>query len=763
MNSPFRSAQKVRFRTVPAFTLIGFGVLGVVLLLFFMQPVLLRQIDLNIYDQYMLRHAGGEPAPVTLIVDIDEQSLGTHGQWPWPRYRLALLIERLLESGAATVALDILLAEPDRTSPNRMQQSLRKELGLEITLDGIPEELRDNDVLLASSIAGAPVILGGYVRFDSSSDSPGTLSSQTTEANNPAKTAAPHTVKAPLPPGLSLAERSTPDAQPALPGLSAGTDFLTPVPTLAASPVAFFNMALDQDGLVRRIPLLLRVEDRVYANLSLRALMMALGAKTLRLTSGVDGLESIGVGTYNIPVTPDGSMLLRYRGQGKTFPYLSAGRILDGDFDPAQVQGRIVFIGTSAAGLLDIRSTPPDRYMPGVEVHANIVDAALSQRSVLIPPWNAGLQILLMAGMGLGCLLLCALLRPVLAVSACALLAAGCYAGGDALFVRGFFVTPLWSMLTAGAEGLSVVAVRLWLAERDKRQIRKVFSRYVSPEVVARIVDRGETVLRGEERELTIMFTDLRGFTSLSERLSPQEVVTLLNKYFTPMTALVRSSQGTLDKFIGDALMALWNAPLDVLEHPAKAVETALAMQEALTVLNVEVEQLHGFRLGMGAGIHTGLAHIGNMGSDDLTSYTAIGDSVNLASRLEGLCSRYGVPIVLSGETAARVGSGVVLQQLGRLRVKGRREPVDVFTAMREQEAETRKQELLDYTAAREHYLCATSEHDSTALAHTRIAFETLCAQFPAHPLYRQYLTSCQELSEDPPQQWTDVWTLQSK
>lgn len=755
MNSNVKTARKTRFRTVPAFALIGFGVLGMVLLLFFMQPALLQQINLNMYDQYMLRHADGEPTSAALIVDIDEQSLSTHGQWPWPRYRLALLIERLLESGAATVALDILLAEPDRTSPNRMQQSLRKELGLEITLEGIPEELRDNDTLLASSITEAPVVLGGYVRFpDRSSD---ILSDQSLSSDNPAATAQA------LPPGLSIAERSTPDAQPALSGLGTGTGFLTPVPALGAAPVAFFNMALDQDGLVRRIPLLLRVEDRVYANLSLRALMMALGAKTLRLTSGADGLERIGVGKYNIPVAPDGSMLLRYRGPGGTFPYLSAGRILDGDFDPEQIKGRIVFIGTSAAGLLDIRSTPPDRYMPGVEVHANIVDAALSQRSVIIPPWNDGLQILLMAGMGLGCLLLCALLRPVLAISSCALLATGCYVGGDALFVRGFFVTPLWSMLTAGAEGLSVVAVRLWLAERDKRQIRKVFSRYVSPEVVARIVDRGETVLRGEERELTIMFTDLRGFTSLSERLSPQEVVALLNRYFTPMTALVRSSQGTLDKFIGDALMAFWNAPLDVSGHPEKAIETALAMQEALAVLNDEVEQMHGFRLGMGAGIHTGFAHIGNMGSDDLTSYTAIGDSVNLASRLEGLCSRYGVPIVLSGETASRAGNDVTLQHLGRLRVKGRREPVDVFTAMREQEGEARRQELLDYAAAREHYLRATSEQDNTARVRAETAFESLCAQFPAHPLYRQYLVSCRELSEQPQEQWTDIWTLQSK
>jgi adenylate cyclase len=317
-------------------------------------------------------------------------------------------------------------------------------------------------------------------------------------------------------------------------------------------------------------------------------------------------------------------------------------------------------------------------------------------------------------------------------------------------------------MLTVGAQAVTLTAARFRLSEKDKRRIRNIFSHYVSPEVVARIVDRGEASLRGEQRELTVMFTDLRGFTSLSEKLTPVQVVTLLNRYFTPMTALVRESGGTLDKFIGDALMAFWNAPLDVPGHPDRAVRAALAMQQSLAGLNTELQRDFGLTLRMGAGIHTGQAHVGNMGSDDLTNYTAVGDTVNLASRLEGLCSRYGVTLVTSGETASRCGEGLVLRELARLRVKGRAEPVDVFTVLTAGEASAQKELLEDWREALRLYRAAVVQRDAALLAQASQAFAALCAEHPG-PLHQAYADACADLRARPADTWSDVWTLTGK
>jgi adenylate cyclase len=254
------------------------------------------------------------------------------------------------------------------------------------------------------------------------------------------------------------------------------------------------------------------------------------------------------------------------------------------------------------------------------------------------------------------------------------------------LFLDGLFVSPLYGVLTTLLCGGTLLCLRFWQEEKQKLLLRGVFSRYVSPEVVKRITRERGDLFAGEERELSILFTDIRGFTTLSESLSPQDVVRLLNRYFTPMTALVRDRQGTLDKFIGDALMAFWNAPLAVPGHPALAVDAALAMQEKLAEMNGELEADFGIRLAMGAGIHTGMAYVGNMGSDDLVNYTLIGDSVNLTSRLEGLCKHYGVPVVVSGEVAEQCeqsGAAFSFQYLDSVQVKGREKPVAIYQPMR--------------------------------------------------------------------------------
>lgn len=726
-----------------ALLLSGTALTLLTLVVYMAQPELLLQLDRKWYDLYLKRAAHGNPTDEVVVLDIDESSLTRYGQWPWPRYRLALLMGRLAEAGAAVVALDILLAEPDRTSPVLLEAALRRELGVNITFKGLPPQLEDNDALLASVLRDIPAVLGCYFHFDRG------------ETTFPPE----------LPLGLSIAERQRVGAPPLRERLPAASGVTLPLPILSrAVPIGFFNMEIDTDGLVRRSPLVLRAGEQVYASLAIQALMIALGTKTLRLESGEDGLENIGIGPYRIRVAPDGSMALPYRGPGKTFPYLTAESVLEGTFQPEQVRGKLVFVGTTAPGLRDIRSTPLDPYYPGVEVHATIVDAVLSNRQIVVPPWTPGLQILLMLLTGCICTTLFIWVRPIGFLLAGLSLWIGLYQTGALLFDRGLFLSPLWGSLTVVVVGGGIILFRFWWAERDKRLLRRVFSRYVSPEVVTRIVERGEGVLRGEERELTVMFTDLRQFTTLSETLKPEEVVSLLNRYFTPMTALVRESEGTLDKFIGDALMAFWNAPLDIPNHPARAVRTILAMLERLETLNSSLEADYGITLRMGAGLHTGAAYVGNMGSQELTSYTAIGDTVNLASRLEGLCSRFGVNTVLSENVALRCDPGTALHRLAKLRVKGRAEPVIVFTALTPAEAERHAEEFSRYAEAREFYEEAVARHEKKQLRNAVARFEALVRVFPRRTLYLEYVAHghklCQTSDTVP---WDNVWTLTGK
>lgn len=721
----------------------GIALTLLTLAVYLAQPELLLQLDRKWYDLYLKRTAHGDPVDGVVVLDIDESSLTRYGQWPWPRYRLALLMGRLAEAGASVMALDILLAEPDRTSPVLLGEALRQELGVNIRFEGLPSQLEDNDALLASVLRDIPAVLGCYFRFDRRESG----------------------FQQEMPPGPGIAERRRAGSPPVWARMPATSGVTLPLPVLSrAAPIGFFNMEIDADGLVRRAPLVLRAGEQVYASLALQALMVALGTKTLRLETGEDGLETIGIGPYRIRVAPDGSMALPYRGPGRTFPYLTAESILEGTFEPEQVRGKVVFVGTSAPGLRDIRSTPLDPYYPGVEVHATIVDAVLSNRQIVVPPWTPGLQILLMLFTGCVCTALFIWVRPIGSILAGLSLWIGLYQMGALLFDRGLFLSPLWISLTVIVVGGGIILFRFWWAERDKRLLRRVFSRYVSPEVVTRIVERGEGVLRGEEREVTVMFTDLRQFTTLSETLKPEDVVSLLNRYFTPMTILVRESEGTLDKFIGDALMAFWNAPLDIPDHPARAVRTILAMLEQLETLNSSLEADYGILLRMGAGLHTGSAYVGNMGSQELTSYTAIGDTVNLASRLEGLCSRFGVNTVLSETVALRCDPETALHRLVKLRVKGRAEPVTIFTALTPAEAERHAEEFSRYAETRDFYEKAVALHEKTQLRKAIGRFETLARMFPQRMLYHEYIAHGRELCRIPDgDPWDDVWTLTGK
>ena len=706
----------------------GFIVTACMLLLYGVQPQVARLLDLKIYDALLPLRKQERPSQVPVIVDIGDSSLARYGQWPWPRYLMARLLDRLDGYGVAAVGLDIMFAEEDRSSPRVLQQYLKRDMDVDADLRDIPAALRDYDALMASSLQRGNHVLGFYARF-------------TDKAEEPV-----------LPPTVGIAARERPGALPFDRSLMTASDAVLPLPVLQReAPVGFINVAPGLDGIIRQVLLVLRVRDRVYPSLALRTLMRALGEETLVAVTGPAGLESIRAGDYTIPVTPEGFMLVPFQGGAGTYPYISARDVLEGTVDSAFLRNRIAFVGTSAPGLVDIRATPFARNIPGVEVHAAVLDAIITGNSILPLPWTPGVQVPAIVVFGFASAAAFGLARPRVYIPMALLLLASAVFIAVHLFTQGFFLSPLWVMLTVGMQGVTLIFLRFFQEERQKLVLRNAFSHYVSPEVVNRITRLRGDFFAGEERELSVLFTDIRGFTSISETLSPQQVVSLLNRYFTPMTALVREHGGTLDKFMGDALMAFWNAPLNVPDHAKLAVTAALAMQETLGPLNRELRKSFGTEIRIGAGVHTGSAYVGNMGSNDLVNYTLIGDNVNLASRLEGLCPLYGIEVIVSESTMRQCGDHLAFQYIDTVRVKGKQQAVAVYRPMPRAVYTQRLDELRAWDAARGRY--ATGDFTAAAKAFTRLR-----EHFPAIPLYALYEERAKALAGAPPALWDGIW-----
>lgn len=720
---------------------------GVVLLMLFcyiQQPRLLRMLDHKVYDAFLHATADGETTPYPIIIDLDEASIGAYGQWPWPRFLLAGIMQKLAEKGVASVGVDILLSEEDRASPQKLKGDLKRFLGLDVEFEGLPDSLLNYDELLAKSL-GPGVVLGMYCHFARE----GALPPGAEIADDAAPEAAP-------PPVGSVMQKG-PGAAPFDLHIHKAKTASLPLPVFwETAPVGMINMNPDEDGVVRRLPLVGLYNGKMYATLALRAVMAALGQKMLFTRVGPSGLESVRVGDYTIPVGPDGSFTVPFRGGAYTYPYYSVKDILEDKIPEEKLRGRVAFLGTSAPGLLDIRISPLERVYPGVEVHATVADAILARTFLRVPPWTPGAQALAIIFCGIVSAFAFGFAKPRVYIVVAALLPAGALYASLSFFRQGFVISPLYVLMTIAILGAVLLALRFWQEERQKNVLRSAFSRYVAPEVVERITKLEGNIFAGEEVELSIMFTDIRGFTSISEKLTPQQIVLLLNRYFTPMTALVRGNKGTLDKFIGDALMAFWNAPVAVPEHPRLALLTALEMQEKLREINSQLREEFGVVVNMGVGVHTGKAYVGNMGSEELLNYTLIGDNVNLASRLEGLCPQFGVGIVTSAESKDRAGEDIAFQPLDTLRVKGKKQPVSVFAVMRPEEWRERAEEMEAYLAAFELYSAGN-------FAAARPAFAELARRLPERKLYPLYEERCEQLIETPPQDWDGVWTLTKK
>ncbi|HEU4825263.1 MAG TPA: adenylate/guanylate cyclase domain-containing protein [Dongiaceae bacterium] len=644
-------------------------------------PLPLQQLRNLTFDTYQrLEPRTYDPNSPVVIAAIDEKALGRFGQWPWSRSILARITDRLTELGAAAVAFDVIFAEPDRTSPAAVAAALPQDAQYEPVRAQLAA-LPDPDAAFATALARAPSVLAF------------------TYSNDPALAHKRLDEKF----GVTMLGDPEMDVTGFIKG---GAYPIAPLPELAeaAHGVGDVQVGLpDPDGIVRRVPLVTRIGDTVFPSLAADALRVALGGQTAQVRMSrkrtvslfgfsyeiwLQGIDKMRVGEAVIPVNANGELLLHDSGPVPQ-RYVSLADVLDPSFNPAPVQGHIVLIGTTVEGLKDTHATPLSPYVPGVEIHAQILEQILGHSYLDRPYYADVLELVVLAVFGL---VLMGFLYRRSAIGGTVVLAGAIAVtvGGSwwAFVEKGYLFDPIYPGLAAIAMFGSGTLINYLRVEREKRNVRTAMARYLSPILADQVSQNPEQLkLGGELRELTLMFTDIRGFTHISESLDPQALTQLMNSFLTPMTRVIQDREGFIDKYIGDCIMAFWNAPIDVASHAQKAILAAYDMRAELkrvnTMLkeNAEKNDWPEVELKIGIGLNSGICCVGNMGSEQRLEYSVLGDTVNIASRLESLSPSYGVDLVIGEETASGA-SEFALLELDRVRVKGKILPIRIYTGL---------------------------------------------------------------------------------
>lgn len=604
------------------------------------------------------------------VIDIDDTSIAKLGQWPWPRTDIARLNQVLAQAGAATVAYDVIFSEPDRTSPARLAKILRNNPEASGDYAEIAR-LPDHDAVLGKAVSSPPTVLGLF------------LTNERNAARPPEKA------------GFAFAGTPPMDA---IAGFNGSIDPL-PVISDKAAGVGFVSIVGQQDGIVRSVPLIARVGDQITPALSIEALRVAQGAGSIIVKSndaagelGGRRLETVAVktGALEVPTTKAGELWMYYS-KPEPSQVVPAWKVLSGAMSADQLKaafgGRIVLVGTGAAGLRDLVATPFSKNELGVVVHAQAIEQILSQSFLIRPDWAPGAERFLILVLGLAMALalpsLGALRGGVFALAAFGgSAAASWYAFHD----KGLLLDPTFPALGTVAVYMSATLYSFFSEERARAYIHRAFDRYLSPELVDRIArDPSQLKLGGEEREMTVLFCDIRSFSRISEKLTPQAIIQFLIAFLTPMTEVLLARKATIDKYMGDAILAFWNAPLDDPDHERNAAFAALEMIEKLKAMNADPSLVRGAPwpgvVKIGVGLSAGRACVGNMGSDQRLNYSLIGDTVNLASRLEGLTKFYGTTVVINSRLAQKLSDFATIE-IDLVRVVGRDTPERVFALL---------------------------------------------------------------------------------
>ena len=718
--------------------LLGFTAVAVVVALRTLDPEPVAQLRLAVFDYYQrIAPRTYEAAPVR-VIDIDDDSLARLGQWPWPRTLVAAMVERLAGLGAAAIAFTVVFAEPDRTSPKSMARiwpGVDGEGALARELSKLP----DHDEVLAGTLASVPSVLG----FVPSPD------------GDPA----------PPPAKFGFAYRGS-DPAPSLHDHPAAIGNL-PSFQEAASGIGILTVPVDPDGVIRRLALLSSVAGRTYPSLGIEALRVAQGATTLiARTAGAGGevptsapvLIDVKVGGFVVPTNREGEMWLHYThpAQERIVP---AWRLFeDGAAElMPDIEGRIVLIGTTAAGLRSERATPLHPVESSVVIHAQAIEQMVLGRFLERPDWSDGAEILGLLCLGVLLVVLHALLPGALVsvLAGVAVAVAGWGASWLAFERSGLLLDPLYPTLGAVPVYLLTGTLQYLLGERDRRRVRTAFGRYLAPTLVERLAAHPEELkLGGEIRELTLMFCDIRGFTSIAETLTAEQLTRFINRFLTPMTDVILETGGTVDKYMGDAVMAFWNAPIPEPDHHVAGCWAALTMRRRLAELTPAwraeaLEAKHPFvPIRIGIGLNSGPCCVGNVGSEQRFDYSAVGDAVNVASRLEQQTKVYGVDIIV-GEDTRRHAARFAYLELGLVRLRGKERGMRIFYLA----GDERRAAEPEFVALRERHDRALSALRGRDWEEARTGFDACraLAGGALDALYDGYLAEVAKLRVDSP------------
>jgi len=649
--------------------------LGIAIALFFLGHTsdryhlgFIDQLDNIIYDARLVLTMPRGVDDRIIILDIDEKSLQELGHWPWPRDVLAKFIDKLFDQyQIAVVGFDVVFAEADYSSGIRVldefaRGELKETPGFQQAYQKLRPQL-DNDGLFAKAMKGRPVVLGYYLSNERGS------------------------------------RRIASIPEPVLPkGMFTGRNiYFTSWVGYGGNLVEFqksaanaghFNPFTDPDGIVRRVPMLAELDGAYYEALSLAVVRTLLGFPKVEpgyteggvMQGGYSGLEWLRTGPLTIPVDESVSALVPFRGDRYSFPYISISDVLADRVQPAQLKGRIALVGASASGLLDLRATPVNSVYAGVEVHANMIAGILDRKIPQKPPYMLGAEVMLLVGIGLLLAILIPMLSAVWATLSSFIALAAVSALSILAWTQAHTVLPLaTSLLMILSLYVMNMAYGYFVESRSKRQFTELFGQYVPPELVDRMAQDPEKYsMEGKEETLTVLFSDVRGFTSISESLSAKDLTLYINDYLTAMSLVIRGNGGTLDKYIGDAIMAFWGAPVEDAKHARNGVVTMLSMQKRAAELNEEFRAKGWPEFKIGIGVNSGRMRVGDMGSKLRKAYTVMGDPVNLGSRLEGLTKQYDLGMLVGDETRKLV-TDVVFREVDMVRVKGKDTAVAIF------------------------------------------------------------------------------------
>jgi len=618
-----------------------------------------------------------EPHENIVIIDIDDKSLASEGRWPWPRERIARLTEKLTEAGVIVTVYDILFTEPEDNVAISVLDILADYNVDELitnTLINLADQI-DGDITLATSLQDKDIVLG--YAFIGDEEEYGAI-------------------------GLPL--NVTNVAELGNTSITKQAGFLSNIDILqgVANNGGFLSVVPDADGVIRRANLIYEYKNQFYPSLSLESVRLFYASEAATITTAqiadYDVMESLSLDVVDIPTDGIGAVLVPYRGPAFSFTYFSATDILNDTVDPKELEkleSTIAFIGATATGLNDLKATPVNNVFPGVEIHANIAAGIIDSANTVgesqdgafpaltfpsEPDWAQGLNFVITLVIGLSLAILLPFLSPLPSIlfftfSATSLLGFNIWLWTEYNFVMAV-ASPL---LTIFILAMSNLAYGFIFESQGKKQLRGQFGQYIPPALVDQMLDSDQDLgFEGDRREMTVLFADIRSFTTISESLTPTELKDMLNRFFTPMTEIIFNKQGTIDKYVGDMIMAFWGAPLHDEEHARHAIEGALAMLEKVDEMKPELDALGYPPINLGIGLNTGFMNVGNMGSEFRRAYTVLGDAVNLSSRLEGLTKQYGVKLIV-GENTREGQTNHIFRRLDKVQVKGKTEPVVIY------------------------------------------------------------------------------------